>query len=414
MEPLDQLPILPAPENLPEIPPKPVRFPIYILLLILILIISFGSIFALNRLRSSSQKTIPLPTLIPTIIITPTPIIPVITSIPTPTTSSSPKSTNTPRPKPSPTTIVTSGKLNVNLRVLYTQENIEDYKVIIYKENDPVPLITTTSKGNTYNADNLSAGNYKINFQTGRNNNYCGSSGNGIDSATVPFEIKAGLTTTLTADIYPYPGFIYLKTKSGYPMVNATINTGSYSATTDVLGRVVLYSINPGPYNLNISYQGNNFNHQISSTDCMWLQTVSSPLATTPSTVSVTINPTVDYLSLTPELIVKEVPLDIKPNALGNRLVYDTVRKYSLEESRCSGLGASYFKFGGMISLYQNGSPGQENTGNTVNIPQVDPGNYDVCVYESGKPGVYWPSSLSSITVSMGTPSSTTIDFPKK
>lgn len=314
----------------------------------------------------------------------------------------------------STSTTVTTGKLIANLHVLYTQENIENYGVSIFRQTESAPMIKSTGTGNIYQNDNLPAGQYRISVQTGRNEKYCGSSGNGIDSSTVDFVIKAGQTTNLDVNIFPYPGFVYLRTKNGFPVANATINSGFYSANTDKLGRAVLYTINPGPYNLKVSYQGKNFEYQTAGASCMWLQAIEFPADFASSLVSVTINPTVEYLSLTPELIIKEEPLNIKPNAVGNHLVYDDIRKYTFMQSRCSGLGSTYFKFGYMISLSAAGAPGSNNTGNTVTISQVDPGDYDVCVYESGKPGIYWASSMSTITVNNGNPVSVTIDYPKK
>lgn len=341
---------------------------------------------------------------------TPPPIMVVNNPTPRPTilTQATPTPTSTPTPVP------TTGKLTANLHVLYTQENIENYSVSISKQNESTPLIKSTGTGNLYKNDNLPPGQYRMYVLVGRNGQYCAISGNGINSSTVNFEIKAGQTTNLYIDIFPYPSFIYLKTKNGFPVANATINTGFYSANTDRLGRAVLYSINPGPQKLSISYQGNNFDYQVPGTDCMWIQTISYPWDIPSSLVSVTINPTVEYTSLTPELIIKDEPLSIKPNSLGDTFVYDDIRKYSFVESQCSGLGDSYFKFGPMVSLYAKQPPESNNTGNTVNIPQVEPGDYNVCVYESGRPGVYWASSMPTITVNNGNPVSVTIDYPKK
>lgn len=335
---------------------------------------------------------------------------PVSSMVPTPppvskfdlqtTTTAKPQATS----RPTVVNVNTTGKLVVNFHPLYTEENVEDYAVKIYKQSGSPPLVSSTGHGNNYMNDNLSPGSYTFFAQTGRGDKYCGVTGNGTNTTGVQFDITAGQRTTLNLDIFPYPGFVYLKTKDKlFPIANAKVSTGYYSTTTDALGRAVLYSINPGPYNLNISYTDGNFDQQITGNDCMWIQRVDSPLTSSQSVVNVKINSTVNSGTLYPELIIKDVPMDIKPNAIGNGLVYDTIRKFSLNQSSCAGLNGSYFNFSGNLSY-----------GPTIAFTQVDPGDYGVCVYNINNPNSSYASSVPQIHVSEGNPVEVTVDYPRQ
>ena len=366
-----------------------------------LLIIFSGAIFFFSRkfIRSSvgspeeSSTTTPSPTLAQDLEAQaiPTPFLPTVTPKPQKKV-----------PTLTPTSTPDTGTVLLNFNLLHTDEPIEGFEVEIYQRDSFDIFKKIQGQGNSIEIGSLPAGDYRIMVRFGEVSSLalCGVGGD-EKAGTFEITVQRGQKTTKTVNVYPYPGFLYVKTEDWYPLANAQVeltNEGGtntyYSTQTDVLGRAVVYTINPNPHWLRIRKGNLTFSKKLESNTCLWIEKLFVPFSVSRSDVKVNYTINADYLSLMTDLVIEDVPLNILSNAVNSNFNYDDIRKYTFTSTQCPGLFGFTFKSKSLNSYDQTTS---------VLLENVALGTYKVCAYEIGNPGVYYASTHPEVTVD-GTP----------
>lgn len=311
-------------------------------------------------------------------------------------------------PFPSPTPGDQPASIFLSFKTKYTSEPIDGFEVTVQQLGGP-RYDTYIGIGNTYFIPSLDPGKYAIFVRTGDVSRkvYCGAGGDDDKvysySNYVEFNLKKGEKVKKEINIYPYPGFLYLKTESGYhPISDAKIeltneegNQIYYSTKSDVLGRAVVYTINPNIKLLRITKDNDVFIKKIDPEKCLWIEKIILPVKLPLSDLQVNFTINADYFSLMTDVIVPDVPMEILPNSVGGRIVYDDLRKYTFNETQCPGLSGSGFIIYPPVQKDLNKF---DNKNNQLLIQDIPKGKYTICAYDT-QPGVYYTSTHPEVII---------------